>query len=101
MATVNNKDMFWYVLIALIIVTCCIVAAIVFPGEMTHQYDNWIEFALLTVVLFGYLLKWFWPSTKSARFWAWYSVLLTTHCLLFVPIFAHLGRVPVLWFGML
>ena len=87
--------------IALAVVAVCIASAVFFPGKTSHKYDNWIEFTLLTVVLFGYLLKWYWRSIKSAEFWALYFVLLLTHSLLFVPIFAYVGRVPVIWFGIL
>lgn len=97
----NNNDLFWYVMIALGVVVLCILAAIYFPSKWTHNYDNWVEFALLTGALFGYLIKWYWHCRKIARFWVTYTILLLAHCIVFIPVFSHLGRLSVIVFGAL
>ena len=95
----KKNDLFWYTLVGISIVLVLTLLAFYSPQKWTHQYDNWIEFVLLTVVIFGYLLKWYWRSIKSQKFWVLYSILLLTHCLLFGSVFEHLARVPVIWFG--
>ena len=97
----NKSSLLLYVAIGVAIVTVTMIGALYFPQMWSHWNYNWIEFALLTVVLFGYLLKWYWSSAKAVRFWAVYGSLLVAHCLVFIPVFAHLGRVPIIWFGVL
>ena len=95
----NKNDMFWYVMIALGVVAFCIIAAIFSPSRWTDDYDNWVEFALLTLVLFGYLIKWNWRSRGNAKFWGTYAVLLLAHCIVLIPVFSHFGRLSIVLCG--
>ena len=99
MANTNSNDLFWYVIIALAIVVAIALSAVYFPVHLNRDYTNWAEFALLTIVVFGYLEKWYWHSRKSARFWMTYSSLLVCHSLVLVPVFSRVGRLPILLFG--
>lgn len=58
-------------------------------GKYDHRYDRWAQLAILTAVVFGYLLKWGWRYKRHAKFWGSYSIAFLTHCALFVTVFSH------------
>lgn len=97
-----NSEMrwLWYVLIGVCLVVALVMWASSSPGKLDHRYDRWAELAMLTVLLFGYLLKWGWHYRRRARFWQLYSILFLAHCAVFVPVFSH-GWWPIPLFAVL
>src|SRR5271157_2026915 len=101
MANANSASRWlWYVLIGVCLVTVVVIWALSSPaGNFDHRYDKWAQFTILTVVLFGYLLKWGWHYKKHARFWRLCLILFLGHTAVFVPVFSY-GRWPILLLGL-
>ena len=55
---------------------------------------KWAQAMFLTVLLFGYLLKWGWRYRKSTKFWGLYAAVLIGHCAVYAFAFAH-GPWPI------
>jgi hypothetical protein len=85
----------WYALFGVCLVVVLVMWAFSSPGKYDHGYDKWAQFAILTVVLFGYLLKWGWHYRRRAKFWGLYLTAFFGHCAVFVTVFSH-GRWPIL-----
>ena len=90
----------WYVLTGIGVVFVIIFWGDSFPAVFDRRYAKWVELAILTFGLFGYLLKWGWHYRRRARFWKLYSILFLGHCAVFVPLFSH-GWWPIPLFAVL
>ncbi len=88
-----------YIAIALALVVAITIWAFEDPHKFNHAYDPWVQFGILTLVIFGYLMKWFWRYRSSVNFWLLYAFLLTAHCAVFLRIVSRSGRWPVLTLG--
>lgn len=89
---------FWYALIGVCLVIALVIWASTSPGRLDGRYDKWVQFGILTLGLFGYLLRWGWRYHKRIRFWRLYLVLFLGHCVVFIPVFSR-GRWPILQFA--
>ncbi len=85
----------WYGMIATGLVAVLIFWANASPSKMDQRYDPWVQFAIFSCFVFGYLLKWGWRYRRSIRFWQLYALFLLAHGALFGYILSH-GRLPVL-----
>ena len=65
------------------------------PSKFDHSYDGWVQLAILTAGVFGYLLKWGWQYKRHAKFWRLYSITFFVHCAVFATVLSH-GRWHVL-----
>jgi hypothetical protein len=72
-----------------------IIWALSSPGKLDDRFDRWAQFAILTAVVFGYLLKWGWRYRVHPKFWGTYLIAFFTHLAVFVPVFS-LGRWHIL-----
>jgi Ca2+/Na+ antiporter len=79
----------WYAVIGVCLVVALFIWASSSPGKFDHRYDRWAQFAILTVALFGYLLKWGWHYKRQAKFWGLYLLAFLAHCAVFVTVFSH------------
>ncbi len=90
MANANSAARWlWYVLIGVCLVVALVIWALSSPGKFDHRYDRWAQLAILTAVVFGYLLKWGWHYKERARFWGAYLIAFLAHCAVFVAVFSH------------
>ncbi|MGH9568516.1 MAG: hypothetical protein ACRD4F_02675, partial [Candidatus Angelobacter sp.] len=55
---------------------------------------KWVQLAVLTAIIFGYLLQWGWHYRRKAKFWGLYFIFFLGHCLIFVSVFSF-GRWPI------
>jgi hypothetical protein len=85
----------WYALIGVCLVIALVVWASSSPGKFDHRYDSWAQLGILTIGVFGYLLKWGWHYKKRSKFWGLYSIAFIGHCALFVTVFSN-ARWPIL-----
>lgn len=90
----------WYALIGVGLVVALVMWASSSPTKLDHRNDRWAELAILTVLLFGYLLKWGWHYSKRTRFWELYAILFLGHCAVFIPVFSR-GWIPIPLFAVL
>ncbi len=79
----------WYALIGVCLVIALVVWASSSPGKYDHRYDRWAQFAILTAIVFGYLLKWGWHYKARAKFCGSYLIAFLVHCAVFVSVFAY------------
>jgi hypothetical protein len=84
----------WYILVGICLVLGILFWASYFPGRMDHTYDGWAQFAILTICVFGYVLKWGWHYKGQSKFWAAYLVVLFAHCAVFLTLFSS-GSWPI------
>lgn len=82
----NAMRWFWYVLIAACLVASLVIWAASSPAKVDHRYDRWVQLAIITAVVFGYLLKWGWRYKGRSRFWGTYVIAFLIHCAVFVSI---------------
>jgi len=100
-ASANNTSRWlWYTLAG----GCIAAAAFVYgfygrARPIGRQFDSWAELVGLTLVVFGYLLRWFWRYKSSRDFWFLYTALLLVHSAIFLPMFSHGARWPLLTLG--
>ena len=85
----------WYALIATGLVVVLIFWANASPSKTDQRYDPWVQFAILSLFVFGYLLKWGWRHKRCIRFWQLYALLLLAHGAIFGYILSY-GRLPTL-----
>ena len=67
----------------------CRLGASPFIASTITEYDKWEQLAILTIILFGYLLKWGWHYKKQAKFWGLYLTAFVGHCAVFVTVFSY------------
>jgi len=76
----SNRRWFWYVLISIGVVVVSMEMGFHSYNPLSGNYYPWFQAAGLTVILFGYLLKWGWHYRKLQKFWKLYILLLAVHC---------------------
>lgn len=91
----NHRRWIWYCAIALGIVGAIALSAIYFPSQVEPMHHSWVQLVFVTVVIFGYLLKFGWRYRSSLRFWALYCVFLVTHCVALTLLSAY-GPWPII-----
>ena len=84
----------WYVLIGVCLAIAVFIWASLSPEKYDNTYDRWIQFAILTASVFGYLLKWGWHYAKQVKLWVTYMIALTAHGAVLGTLFSY-GSWPV------
>ncbi|MGH9568514.1 MAG: hypothetical protein ACRD4F_02665, partial [Candidatus Angelobacter sp.] len=83
----------WYILIGICFAVAVIIWALYFPGGINQKHYKWVQLAVLTAIIFGYLLQWGWHYRRKAKFWRLYFIFFLGHCVIFVFVFSF-GRWP-------
>jgi hypothetical protein len=93
----NAARWLWYALIGVCLVIALVIWAFFSAGKIDHSY-GWVQLAILTAGVFGYLLKWGWHYKRRTKFWGLYLIAFLVHGAVFVTVFSH-GRWPILLLG--
>jgi len=93
---------FWwllYVFVGVFVAGVCVYAGFHSRQPWPTRYDSWAQAGILTVGVFGYLLKWSWKYKANVKFWILYASLLAVHCGICVAAFGGGVRFSIFLLG--
>ena len=91
------SDMFWYIVIGLLVLLVIVVVAIWVPDN-TMPSRKWGDFVFFTLLLFVFLLKIYWKYRGRSKFWLALGACLLAHLGVYLPILWRIDSLPSLWY---
>jgi len=94
------RDLSLEILIGLALVAGIALFAIYVPRS--HRVSaRWVGLAVMTLIAFGYPLRWYRSYWRRALFWVAFLGLLLIHLAAFVVVLREVERFGLLWFAIL
>ena len=89
------SDLIIEILIAVILVTAFVVYLFMVPKEKRLS-GRWLPLILNTAIVFGFLISWFRPEWKRAKFWTLLGLLLVCHSAVYILLLTRIGHFPLI-----
>jgi hypothetical protein len=89
----HRSDLFWYVLIGLLVLFA-IGVFVVYVPERKRPDRKWAEFAFFSSFLFIFLAKFYWRMRRRLKLWLAMLGFLALHLSVYVPLLSRFEQWP-------
>lgn len=100
MANVDKRrlpDMFWYVIVGLLVVVGIAVVVVWVPeGKLPNH--KWTQFVFYSALLFVFLSRIYWRHRGRLKLWLLMLAALAVHLSAYLPILWRIDYSPALWY---